>query len=224
MNSPTRKKRLPDRDYLIAKLAELSNGIDEKILNSRIYESLGWDRKKFLNVRDKLCSNNILTYEGHYTKFVDFLKFGKPQPAHTLFISYAHQDEDDKDELLKHLTPLARANMIETWHDRKMKPGDKIDKEISENLLKCNVILLMISADFLNSEYCYSIEMMQAIERDHSGTAIVIPILLRHCYWQEAPFRSLLFATKDAKPVSDYRTKDEAFTEIVKGVASRLAN
>ena len=161
-------------------MIELSNDQDQKILNSTVYDALGWSRQKFINVRQKLINEGVLTYEGHYTKFINFDVDGRAKPAHTIFISYAHRDEGDKDELLKHLAPLVRSKLIQTWHDRKMKAGDKIDHQISLNLEKSDVILLLVSADFLNSEYCYSNEMILAVERNKMGTAIVIPVILRH--------------------------------------------
>jgi hypothetical protein len=204
------------------KLRELCDGKDKKILNSEIYDSLSWDRTRFLKTRNQLHEDGILTYEGHYTKFVDFKKDGKLAPACRIFISYAHADESWKDQLLKHLAPLAHLNLVETWHDRKMKPGDHIDNEISKELKNANLILLLVSADFLNSEYCYHIEMEEAVRRHNKQEAKVIPVVLRHCYWDDTPFGKLLAATKDRKPVSDYPTPDQAFLEVVHAIRNHI--
>ena len=218
----SRKKRLPDAEYLLQKLKELAGGSDQSVLSSQIWESLGWSRERFYKTRDRLIDSNILTYEGHYTKFVDHAKHGKIEAAYRVFISYAHRDEELKDELLKHLSPLRHMNLVEEWHDRKMLPGDEIKDEISVQLERANLIFLLVSADFLNSAYCYGIEMERAIERHKNKEAIVVPIILRHCFWEESPFAPLLAASKDGKPVSAYHSSDEAFTEVVKAIRKKL--
>lgn len=214
--------RISHKDSVLNAMKELCTGQDKKILNSDIFNKLKWNREKFLSVRNKLHEDDVLTYEGHYTKFVDFAKDGRQKPECKIFISYSHADEDMKDELLKHLSPLYHMNLIETWHDRKMKAGHHIDSEISSEIKTSNLILLLVSADFLNSEYCYHREMIEAVKRHNNKEAVVIPVILRHCYWNETPFGKLLAATKDAKPVSDYLTRDAAFLEIVLAIKKRI--
>lgn len=216
-------KRLSDTEYLINKMIELSNNEDKLILNSSIYDSLGWDRSKFIKVRNKLYEQDILTYEGHYTKFVNYKLHGRPRPTHKIFVSYSHADENYKDELLKHLAPLVHLNLIESWHDRKMLAGDHIESEITKQLNSSNLVLILVSSDFLNSPYCYHIEMENAVSRHKKGETILIPLILRHCYWQETPFKDLLAATKDGKPVASYPTRDEAFKEVVTSIRNRIA-
>jgi hypothetical protein len=214
--------KLSNKEYLLNKLRELCAGKDKKILNSDIYRPLGWDRTKFHKIRDQLYDEGVLTYDGHYTKFVDFKDKGLLPPKCKIFISYSHADESLKEEMLKHMAPLAHLNLIQTWHDRKMKAGDHIDTEISRELRNANLVLLLVSADFLNSEYCYHVEMEEAVKRHNRGETTVIPVILRHCYWKETPFGDLLAATKDAKPVSDYPSRDEAFLEVVKAIRIRI--
>jgi hypothetical protein len=143
-------------------------------------------------------------------------------PKCNIFISYSHADELLKEELLKHMAPLAHLNLVQTWHDRKMIAGDHIDAEISRELRNSNLILLLISADFLNSEYCYHVEMEEAVKRHNRGEVKIIPVILRHCYWKETPFGKLVAARKDAKPVSDYRSRDEAFLEVIMAIRKRI--
>ena len=214
--------RLSYKESVLGALRTLSDGQDRLILNSQIYEKLGWPRAKFLKVRDQLYSDGLLTYEGHYTKFVDFKRDGRERAKCKLFISYAHSDEKLKDELLKHLSPLSHLNLIDTWHDRKMRAGDHIDDEISKELRESDLILLLVSADFLASEYCYHREMVEAVSRHNAKETVVVPVILRHCLWTEAPFGKLLAATKDGKPLTAYSTLDEGLLEVVKSIRLRL--
>jgi hypothetical protein len=80
------------------------------------------------------------------------------------------------------------------------------------------IILLLISIDFINSEYCYDTEMERAMERHQKGEARVIPIILRSCLWQYAPFAKLQALPKDAKAVQSWSDRDEALTDIVDGI------
>lgn len=137
------------------------------------------------------------------------------------FISYSHKDEALRKELENHLAILQRSGVIEMWHDRRIIAGSNLDSAISEQLESAQIILLLISADFLASDYCYDIEMGRAMEKHHDGSAVVIPVILRPCDWSSSPFGKLLATPKDGKPVTMFGNQDEAFTDVAKGV--RLA-
>jgi N-acetylmuramoyl-L-alanine amidase len=139
--------------------------------------------------------------------------------AFRVFYSYAHEDEAYKDKLVQHLSILKRRGYIAEWHDRKIEPGQKWSKEISDNLNAADIILLMVSSDFINSDYCYEIEMKTAIERHEKGEAKVVPVILRPVLFEGAPFEALQMLPKDAKPVSKWEDEDEAFFEIAKAVS-----
>jgi predicted Zn-ribbon and HTH transcriptional regulator len=136
----------------------------------------------------------------------------------TLFFSYSHRDETLRDELEIHLAMLKRQGAITTWHDRRIGAGKEFDNEISHYLDKADIILLLVSPDFLASDYCYDVEMARALERHRSGDARVIPVILRPCDWQSAPFGKLLAAPKDGKPVIKYPSQDDAFLEVVSAI------
>jgi hypothetical protein len=143
-----------------------------------------------------------------------------------VFLSYSHVDEKHRDELAKHLMSLKRQGLIESWHDRRIAPGEEWANRIDEELRRADIILLLVSIDFINSEYCYELEMKEALARHERGEAIVIPIILRPCHWTGLPFGKLQAATRDGKPVEKYPTLDDAFLEITKGieaVAKRLS-
>ena len=135
-----------------------------------------------------------------------------------VFKSYSHVDEDLRKELDKHLAGLRREGTIVSWDDRRIEPGVDLHGEISANLETADIVLLLISADFLDSDYCYEIEMKRAMERHEQGLARVIPVILRHCDWQNTPFGSLKACPNDGKPVVDHKTLDEGFLQVVQAV------
>jgi len=142
----------------------------------------------------------------------------KPASPVEVFFSYSHVDEKLKDELIKQLSMLKNQGVIAAWHDRKITAGREFEGEISQHLNSALVILLLISADFLASSYCYDVEMKRAMERHAKGEARVIPVFLRACDWKGAPFAKLLGLPTDAKPVTSWANRDEAFTNVARGV------
>lgn len=140
----------------------------------------------------------------------------------SIFISYSHEDESYKDKLEKHLSILKRNNIVETWHDRKILPGEEWDKKIKNELENAQIILLLVSVDFLSSNYCYDIEIKRAVERHDKGEAVLIPIMLRKCDWNETSFSKIQALPKNAKPVKNFDDEDEAFYSIVEGIKSSI--
>jgi formylglycine-generating enzyme required for sulfatase activity len=147
------------------------------------------------------------------------------QPAIEIFFSYARKDELLRDELAKHLKPLRQEGIIRDWHDREIPPGAEWQNEIDRHLESAQIILLLISADFLASEYCYSFELKRALERHASNEACVIPVILRSCDWQNTRFGKLQVLPTDGKPIQSksWFDPDEAFTDVVKGLRRSIA-
>lgn len=139
-----------------------------------------------------------------------------------VFFSYSHRDESLRDELEKHLSILKRQGFIEAWHDRRITAGEELAHEIDRNLEVSDVVLLLISADFLASDYCYDIEMTRALERHEAGEARVIPVILRPCDWHDAPFGKLLVTPPDGKAVTRFTTLDDALVLVVADIKKAL--
>jgi hypothetical protein len=135
-----------------------------------------------------------------------------------VFCSYAHEDEDYKIELEKHLSLLKRQGYIQLWHDRDINAGDEWKTKIDLNLESADIILLLVSADFIASDYCYSVEMERALTRHEEAAARVIPIIVRQTDWQTAPFGKLQVLPRDGKPVKTWEDRDEAWTEVAKEI------
>lgn len=136
----------------------------------------------------------------------------------TLFYVYSHKDERLRDELETHLSPLKRQGLIGEWHDRRISAGREWERQVDENIESSHIILLLISADFLASDYCYDREMKRALEKHDANDARVIPVILRAVDWHGAPFSKLQALPKDAKPVTLWPDKDEAWTDVAKGI------
>jgi hypothetical protein len=141
----------------------------------------------------------------------------------SVFFSYSHADEALRDRLEKHLSMLKRQGVIDVWHDRRLPPGDHIDHGISEHLERADLILLLVSPDFLDSAYCYDLEMTRVMERHTVGATRVLPVILRFCDWHSTPFGKLLATPKDGKPVVKYADQDEAFLEVTKAIKAAVA-
>ncbi len=113
------------------------------------------------------------------------------------FYSYLHKDEKLCAKLENHLAILRREGLIETWHDRKIGPGTEWAGAIDEHLNEADIILLLVSSDFLASDYCSDVEVVRAMERHKAGEACVIPVILRPCDWGHTPFAKLQALPKD---------------------------
>ena len=131
-----------------------------------------------------------------------------------VFLSYAHKDKVLKDQLTRHLSLLKRRDDINVWHDCHIGPGTEWERDIETKLNTAHLILLLVSPNFIDSEYCYGKEMKRAVERHNLGDARVIPIILCPVDWQEAPFGKLLALPSDARPVTMWRNRNQAFLDI----------
>ena len=137
-----------------------------------------------------------------------------------IFYSYAQEDEEFREKLEKHLAILRRNGVVKEWHFRKIKGGEEWKNEIDENIKNSQIILLLVSSDFLSSDYCYNVEMKKAMELHKNRLARVIPIILRAVDWHDAPFGEMQALPKDGKPITSWENRDEAFLDISQGVKS----
>ena len=135
-----------------------------------------------------------------------------------IFCCYAHEDEVWLRKLETHLSLLKRQGLISVWYDRLIAPGTDWAKTIDTHLETTSVILLLVSADFFASDYCYGVEMKRALERQEAGEARVIPLLVRPVDWTDAPFAHLQALPTDAKAISSWQNKDTALVDVAAGI------
>src|ERR1700737_1518724 len=143
---------------------------------------------------------------------------------YSVFISYSHRDRELRGELEKHLSNLRRQKVIASWYDGNISPGPEWESQIREKLNKDQIILLFISADFMDSDFCYSIEMTRAIARHDANQARVLPIILRPCDWKGTPFAELQILPTGGKAVTRWPTHDDAFEDVIQGIRLAIAN
>lgn len=139
-----------------------------------------------------------------------------------IFFCYAREDEILLNKLKAHLRPLQHQGLIKLWHDRDISAGTEWEREIDRHLNTAQIILLLVSPDFMDSEYCYSIEMKKAVKRHDQGEARVIPIILRPVYWQVDPLSKLQMLPTDAMPVTSWANPDTAFYDVTIGIEKAI--
>ncbi|MGB8511056.1 MAG: toll/interleukin-1 receptor domain-containing protein [Pyrinomonadaceae bacterium] len=144
--------------------------------------------------------------------------------ATEVFFSYAHEDEELKAKLEDQLAILQRLGIVSSWDDRMIDAGSEWRAEIERRLNSAQVILLLVSADFLASDFCYGVEMQRAIERHDRGEARVIPVILRACLWKRAPFGKLQALPRDGKAITSWANIDEAFSNVAQGIEKAVKN
>jgi hypothetical protein len=152
----------------------------------------------------------------HAPALRELLSIGAKVPS--VFFSYSHADEALRDQLEKQLSLLKRQGIIDVWHDRRIGAGQDFARAIDAHVETDDIILLLVSADFIDSDYCYEIEMKRAMERHDADEAVVIPVILRACEWHGTPFGKLNATPPDGKPVTQYPDRDQALLEVAKAV------
>src|SRR5947209_11294330 len=122
--------------------------------------------------------------------------------------------------LKTHLMPLQRQGLITVWSDSDIHAGANWQEEIEKHLDTAQIILLLVSPDFIASEYCYSKEMTRAMDRYKRNEARVIPIILRPTHWDGTPFATIQALPKDAKPITKWNTEDDALYDVVESIGN----
>ncbi|MFK7908018.1 MAG: toll/interleukin-1 receptor domain-containing protein, partial [Chitinophagales bacterium] len=135
-----------------------------------------------------------------------------------IFIAYSRQDKSYLEKLRKHLKPLDRQRKIEIWYDGEITAGSHWEKAITDALYTADILLLLVSANSLASDYFYDKEMADALARHEQEEAIVIPIILSHCAWEITELHELQALPQDGKPIVEWELESQAYTNIVKGV------
>jgi hypothetical protein len=141
-----------------------------------------------------------------------------------IFCSYAHKDRSIARDLKAHFASLERLHSLFFWTDKEIQGGEEWEQAIREHLDSAQIILLLISPDFIASDYCYSKEMKRAMERHKQKEAWVIPILIRHvAHWRDAPFGKLQVLPAGGKPIIDRSwTRDYALSRVVEEISQAI--
>lgn len=135
---------------------------------------------------------------------------------------YAREDEALRRRLERQLRALARQDLIKLWYDREISAGTEREREIDRHLDTAQVILLLISPDFIASDYCYGREVIRVMERHERGEARVIPVILSPVIYEKTPFSKLQVLPKNAKPIITWRNKELAFYDVAQGILKAI--
>lgn len=146
-----------------------------------------------------------------------------PGPPLKVFLSYAHEDDAHREELGKHLSALEREKVVELWHDRRITAGREWAGAIDEALKTADIVLLLVSADFLGSDYCNDVELTEAIRMHDANQARVVPVILRSCDWEHSRFSRFNALPPDGLPVAEAEYPDQRFKAVAKGLRDLVA-
>jgi hypothetical protein len=136
-----------------------------------------------------------------------FDRVGDPSRPLRVFLSYSRDDTRWREEVDKHLAALKKERLLEVWYDRLLLPGTRWDPKIMKELEEADIVLLLISASFMHSEFCYSREMKAALACQARGQLAVVPIAVHDCDWGEAPFAELTSLPPRSKPLSSWSNR-----------------
>lgn len=131
-----------------------------------------------------------------------------------VFVAYARKDSDLREQLEAHLIALKRDGLATVWHDGHLGAGMAWRDTVLSQLEAAEVVLLLITKDFLASEFCYGVEMTRALARHDASTAKVVPVICRPCDWTTTPFAKLQAVPTDARPVVAWPDPDDAWLDV----------
>jgi hypothetical protein len=140
-----------------------------------------------------------------------------------LFYAYATQDARFRDQLEVILRGLKQRGVLDGWHARAVGPGSGWRGEASPHAAQAGVVLLLVSRDFVASEYCHGDDVRLVLERQRRGETRVIPVMLRPCSVKETPLAGLAALPPGGKPVTEWRSGDAAFEAVAAGIAATFA-
>lgn len=201
----------------IDKLTKFSGDEQKLVPNHTLRGALNWDEQRYARIKTQLVGEGtVIVGRGHGGTVA--LVGGRENQTLTVFVSYSHVDEKLKDAVLRHLKPLERINLITEWHDRKLLAGDAWGDKIDRKLEEADIVLLLVSIDFINSKYCYDVELDRALERHAEEKCRVVPIILRGCLWQHTPFSKLQALPRDGRAITSWLDLDEALTTVAEAL------
>lgn len=142
-------------------------------------------------------------------------------PSH-VFVSYSHLDEPLRVDFAKHLSVLQSVGLVDVWHDGRISPGEDWRSAIEASMNEADLIVLLVTPDFLASPFCRDVELSRALLRWKDRKAQVVPVIVRPCLWQESSISQLQVLPKEGRAVTTSPNTDNAWTEVVSGIRDVL--
>lgn len=134
-----------------------------------------------------------------------------------VFISYAREDEDVKKQLVVHLSSLRKSGHIQFWEDSMIRLGEKWDQKIKKYLEETDIFLFLVSASLINSKYINDVELKTAFERCETGNAVLVPVIIKNCVWDNLKIGEFQVTPRNASPVTNRKywdSLDEGLTQV----------
>jgi hypothetical protein len=209
--------RISDRDLFIKRLNALSGNEGNFVSNEKLRKKLGWENQKYRTIHGLLKQEELIVVKRGRGGLVAPVSNQQIENL-KVFVSYSHADKELKERLVKHLHPLEKENLVEIWVDQEILAGGDWNKEIAERLAEADIVLILVSIDFINSKYCYDIELEKALVREAEGDVKVIPVILRSCLWHKSPLGRLKALPTDGKAVTTWSDIDDALTVVASGI------
>ena len=139
-----------------------------------------------------------------------------------IFISYSHKDEEHFTELNRQLKVVTESMNLEIWSDLKVDIGQELDCNIQKNLEKADIVICLVSTDYLTSNYCLEKELKVAIQQKQLSEKDIFPIIVKPSLWQRTYFGTIKCAPKDGKAVSTYASLEDAYLETVELLMTQI--
>jgi len=198
---------------------ECASPLDEKSPIASYLSDQGWTLEHNSRLFAQINSSEILKeYLSSIADGNDTTSSFQNSSGKRILISYSHKDEAFRISLEKHLSTLRRNGVVSTWSDREIGPGEEWKGEINSAIEKADIILLLVSENFVNSDYCFDVELKRAMERHNRKEAVVIPVIVRPVDWKGTPFEKLQALPRDGKAIASWRNRSEAFLDVAQGV------
>lgn len=226
MSESLQKRGKTFEQRFVDELRRQCGGSDVAISNKVLRDSLGWQPERFDTTRNALIEKKIIKPSpghGGKTKFYSPDLITEKSSKKRAFISYSHKDREFKDEFINHIRPLEKLGKIQIWHDKEIPVGSNIFNEIISQMEKSDIVFFLISSDFIASDFCYNIEMKNALNRMSEHNILLIPIILRSCLWKKTPLGALKSLPEDGKAISSFDDRDFAYAQIATTLFDELS-
>lgn len=168
----------------------------------------------------EICGNHIkdIRWLGDSEDLIDDVSPKKVNIERRLFYSYTATDERYRIQLEIHLAMLKREKLIDIWHFRRIAPGMEVNEQISNYIGMADIIILLISPDYIANDYCFDREMSQAINQHNEGRSKLVPLLIRPADYKRTPFSHLQCLPRDGRPITEWRNRDRAWVTVIDGI------